>query len=202
MQINDSLEKTLILGKIEGRRRGWERIRWLDGITSMMDMSLSRLRSWWWTGKPGMLQSMGLQKVGQAWVTELNWKTSNYLKTCPTIFPGPLHPELPQGLLKVNSYSSMGFSLLRGRWQMSLSFSHWPCSCGQYVVDTNVNLWAKSCSPLTSAIKVLSVHGQAHQFTCYLCLLSCVIMLLWQPQLLQQRSYELWNLRHVLSGTL
>ena len=44
MQRIDSLEKTLMLGKIEGRRRGQQRIRWLDGITDLMDMSLSRLQ--------------------------------------------------------------------------------------------------------------------------------------------------------------
>ena len=45
MQRTDSLEKTLILGKIEGRRRrGWQRMRWLDSITDSTDMSLSKLR--------------------------------------------------------------------------------------------------------------------------------------------------------------
>ena len=44
MQRTDSLEKTLTLGKIEGRRRGQQRIRWLDGITDLMDMSLSKLQ--------------------------------------------------------------------------------------------------------------------------------------------------------------
>ena len=72
MQRANSLEKTLLLGKIEGRRRrGWQRMRWLDGITDSTDLNLSYSRSWWWTGKPVMLQSMGSQRIGHDWGTDL-----------------------------------------------------------------------------------------------------------------------------------
>ena len=65
MQRTDSLEKTLMLGKIEDkRRRGQQRMKWLGSITDLMDMHLSVLRSWLWTGKPGVLQSVGMQRVG------------------------------------------------------------------------------------------------------------------------------------------
>ena len=75
----DSLEKILMLGKIEGRRRrGWQRMRWLDGITSQWMWVWVNSGSWWWTGKPGMLQSMELQSQ-----TRLSdWTELNTLKSC------------------------------------------------------------------------------------------------------------------------
>ena len=71
MQRVDSLEKILMLGKIEGRkRRGQQRMRWLDGITDSMGMSLSKLRKIVKAGKPSVLQSMGSQRIRHNLVTE------------------------------------------------------------------------------------------------------------------------------------
>ena len=73
MQRVDSLEKTLMLGRIEDMRRWrWQRMRCLDGITDSMDMSWVSSGSWWWTGKPGVLQSTGSQRVRHDSGTELN----------------------------------------------------------------------------------------------------------------------------------
>ena len=82
----DSLEKILMLGGIGGRRRrGRQRMRWLDGITAQWTWVWVNSGSWWWTGRPGVLRFMGSQRTGHDWVTELNWTESNYISTVSAI---------------------------------------------------------------------------------------------------------------------
>ena len=72
IQRTDPLEKTLMVGKVESRRRrGWQRMRWL-ALPTRWTWVWASSRSWWWTGKRGMLQSMGSQRVRHNWATELN----------------------------------------------------------------------------------------------------------------------------------
>ena len=70
----NSLEKTLMLGKIEGGGkgddRGWD--SWMESLTQWTWVWVSS-GSWWWTARPGVLQSMGLQRIGHDWATVLNY---------------------------------------------------------------------------------------------------------------------------------
>ena len=93
------MEKSLMLDKIESRRKSrWQRMRCFNGITNSMDVSLSELQELVMAGKPGVLQSMGSQRVGHNWVTELNWFIMTYLMTC--IYKGELGRRV--GRWKVN----------------------------------------------------------------------------------------------------
>ena len=73
----DSFEKTLMLGNIEGRRRGrwwgWGWAGWMASPTQWTWVWVNS-GSWWWTGRPGLLQSMGLERVQHDWATELNYQ--------------------------------------------------------------------------------------------------------------------------------
>ena len=74
----DSLEKTLMLGKVKGGRRGRQRMRWLDGITDQWRWVWVNSGSWWWPGRPGLLYCVGSQRVGHNWATKLNWTDVNF----------------------------------------------------------------------------------------------------------------------------
>ena len=109
MQRADSLEKTLMLGKIEGRRgRGWQRMRWLDGITDGMDLSLSKLqeivkdREAWLAAAHGVAKSqIRLNDWTNALERETFRKVLDTLKTLTdSVLLGPPKPSLKDFSLK------------------------------------------------------------------------------------------------------
>ena len=91
MQRTDLFEKTLMLGKIDDRRRrGWG--GWMSSPTQLLWVWESS-RSWWWAGKPSVLQSMGSQRVRHNWATELNWIELNLLQSLdPAVFNSRVSP--------------------------------------------------------------------------------------------------------------
>ena len=115
MRRADSFVKTLMLGKAggEGDNRGWD--GWMASLTQWTWVWVNS-GSWWWTGRPGMLWFMGLQRVGHDWVTELNWTDGpgSYAK----------HVELDVSLVHARGNIN-GDHLGVNSWSLSLMLIWW-----------------------------------------------------------------------------
>ena len=152
IQRYDSFEKTLMLGKIEGgKKRGWQGIRWLDGITNAMDMSLSKLWELVMDREASLAVVHGIQRVRHDWVTERNWTA---------IFP----PEDLWSLLGNLSFQvNLWCQIPRYKHQAPLVFFHskqcteclHPGHCSRYWCSVVLTL----CDPLDCNLPGSSVHG-------------------------------------------
>ena len=136
----DSLEKTLMLGKIEGgRRRGWQRMRWLDGITNSREMSLGELRELVMDREAWLAAVHGVIK-NQTWLSELNW-TEMFPSTPVHDFPYNQEAREP----KVTTWKGS----TRG---LSLSIPH-----------TGVGVGESNLTALTSSVYLQTLLSQRRQ---------------------------------------
>ena len=139
----DSSEKSLMMGRIEGRRRrGRQRMRWLDGITDAMDMNLGQLRRCWETERP----AIGVQRVGHDWVTEQHLK-GNVLLPASHLLPCLEQKTITEtSLYKWNKRHREGKWLAQGhlaQWCQGCCVSPGRQSAGPYAFTLSLQI----CSP-------------------------------------------------------
>ena len=163
-----SFEKTLMLGKTEGRRRkGQQKIRCSVASPIWWIWVWASSRSWWWTGRPGVLQSMGWQRVGHNWAAELNWNLYNISTTMKFIQPKAAR-EKPAILYSwaLDHYSSSlkthALIWWRGRWEGGLG---WGIHVNPWLI--HVSVWQKPlqyCKVIS--LQLIKINGKKKHTTC------------------------------------
>ena len=172
-----------MLGKTEGkRRRGWQRMRWLDGITNLMDMSWVNSGTWWWTGKPGVLQSVGSQRVRHNWATELNWtyQPSSSLLWPLAIFPWSISHLAPSSV-RLDMNCPPEHRIQGPRTNPELPASGFPCP-GVSSLQTGPLPNVKcNCVGFPSHLlqRLIKFHVPNHGFNSYLLGMSALKLTVW-----------------------